>query len=170
MYLLLSIRRALVMAFVVLLVATPVMARDVYKWVDERGTTYYGEHAPVGSVASLEVLEVEAPEATSVAVSEDYRSALELANSLQVDRLARERARLERENLRLQQRAAPQVPGSTVSSSESYVIPYRPYPYRSHPRRPHHGKPHGFAPPHGRLRRDQDPVPDVSIRAYPGRR
>jgi hypothetical protein len=123
-------------------------------------------------VASLEVLEVEAPEATPVALPERYRATLELANSLQADRRARERVRLEREKLRLQQREAPsQVPDSALGwSSGSYLPPVRPYAYRPYPRRPHYDERHGHSPPHGRLRRDEGPAPDVSIRAFPGRR
>ena len=103
MYELLRLRYVLLTALSVSLVPAPTAAREIYKWVDERGATHYGEQLPEGAVASLEVLDVTAAEATPGAGARDYRWTLDLANRLQADRLERERLRLDRQRLRLQQ-------------------------------------------------------------------
>jgi len=167
-------RHVLLIALSLLLVHTPAAAREIYKWVDAQGATHFGESPPAGSVASLEVLEVREAEAPPAFAPGDYRATLDMANSLQADRLERERLRLEREKLRLQQLEAESDNWrvNEASSPPSYYVPYYGYPRRPHPRRPYDGKYPGYppGPPHGQHPPARYPVPDVPKRVYLDRR
>ena len=145
-----------------LAVSGAVSAQDIYKWQDQKGTTHYGEIPPPMGFSSFEVLEVPPAEPARPLV-ESYRSALELANSLQADRLERERLRLERQKLLRQDRQAlleAQRYNDTYQS-RYYYGGY--YPYRSYPRPPHSGKPHPRPP------RASYPGTSVPKRVYLGR-
>jgi hypothetical protein len=163
-------RQGLSMALSLLLVHAPVAAREIYKWVDERGATHFGETLPVGSVASLEVLEVRDAQVVPGVVLGDYSAILDMANRLQADRLERERLRLEREKLRLQQLKIEsdswQV--NDASSPTSYYIPYYGYPRRPYPWPPYYGKVPGYppGPPNGPRPPGRHPSPDVPKRVY----
>jgi len=137
-------------------------AQDIYKWQDQSGTTHYGEIPPPMEFSSFEVLEVQLEEPAGPVV-ESYRSALELANSLQADRLEREKLRLEREKLLQQDR---QARLEAQRYNDTYQTRYYYggyYPHRSYPRPPHYGKPHPRPP--------QASYPGTSVpkRVYLGR-
>jgi hypothetical protein len=171
MYELLRLRYVLLTALSVSLVPAPTAAREIYKWVDERGATHYGEQLPEGAVASLEVLDVTAAEATPGAGARDYRWTLDLANRLQADRLERERLRLDRQRLRLQQLEVESGNPQPNDAPQTYYVPFYGYPRRPHPRPPYHGKYPGYPPlPHGHLPPGRYPVPDVPKRVYLNRR
>ena len=140
-----------------------VSAQEIYKWQDQKGTTHYGEIPPPMVFSSFEVLEVQLEEPAAGPVVESYRSALELANSLQADRLEREKLRLERERLLQQDR---QARLEAQRYNDTYQTRYYYggyYPYRSYPRPPHYGKPHPRPP--------QASYPGTSVpkRVYLGR-
>ena len=139
-----------------------VSAQDIYKWQDQQGTTHYGEIPPPMEFSSFEVLEVQLEEPAGPVV-ESYRSALELANSLQADRLEREKLRLEREKLLQQDR---QARLEAQRYNDTYQTRYYNggyYPYRSYSHPPHSGKPHPRPP--------QASYPGTSVpkRVYLGR-
>lgn len=118
--------------------AAPVEAREIYKWVSKDGTTHYGESLPETDVAGVEVLQVVPAE--TVKSAQDYRSTLELADSLQAARLARERLRLERERLRLERNRLQEEQERWNESAEPYYIPpYPGYGYRPYRRPPYAG-------------------------------
>jgi len=124
--------------------AAPAGAREIYKWVDKDGSTHYGESLPEADVAGLEVLQVVPAEPAGAA--EDYRSTLELADSLQAARLARERLRLERERLRLERsRLQEEQERWNEPAVPSYIAPYPGYGYRPY-RRPPYGGRHPWYP------------------------
>jgi len=144
-----------------------VSAQDIYKWQDQKGTTHYGEIPPPMEFSSFEVLEVQLEEPARP-VAESYRSALELANNLQADRLEREKMRLEREKLLQQDR---QARLEAQRYNDTYQTRYYNggyYPYRSYSRPPHSGKPHPRPP---RTHPPQASYPGTSVpkRVYLGR-
>lgn len=132
-----------------LVVTGTVHAEDIYKWSDQDGTTHYGELPPPLEFSSFEVLEIQLQQPVSSSGDDDYRSALEVANSLQSDRLEREKLRLEKDRLAQQDRQTrleAQRYNDTYQS-QNYNGRYY-YPYRAYPRPPYHGKPHP-RPPQG---------------------
>jgi len=142
-------------------------AQDIYKWQDRKGMTHYSENPPPMGFSSFEVLEVQLVEPVSL-VAKDYRSTLELANSLQAGRLEREKLRLERDRLVKEDRRA-------RLEAERYYDTYQTryynggyYPYRSYPRRPYSGKPH-HRPPKAHPPQASYPGASVPKRVYPGR-
>ena len=142
-------------------------ARDIYTWQDRKGTTHFSEIPPPMGFSSFEVLEVRLAEPVS-RVGQDYRSALELANSLQAARLEREKLRLERDKLLHEERRA-------RLEAERYYDTYQTryfyggyYPYGAHPRPPHYGKPHP-RPPTAYPPQASYPGSSVPKRVYPGR-
>ena len=142
-------------------------AQEIYKWQDRKGTTHYSEMPPPMELSGFEVLEVQLAEPVSL-VAEDYRSTLELANSLQAGRLERERLRLERDKLVQEDRRS-------RLEAERYNDTYQTryynggyYPYRSYPRPPHYGKPH-HRPPKANPPHASYPGSSVPKRVYPGR-
>ncbi len=137
-------------------------AQEIYKWKNQDGTTHYSERPPLSELSSVEMFEVQLQEPVGLKPDDSYRSALELANSLQAGRLEREKLRLEKERLAQQNRQVQldaQRYNETYRSQNyndySYYYPYRP----RHPRPPHHGKPH---PPRGQ-------GSNVTNRVYLGR-
>jgi hypothetical protein len=141
-------------------------AGGIYKWQDQKGTTHYSERPPAVELSSVEVLDVE-PAGTVTPAPESYRSALELANSLQAGRLEREKLRLERARLAQEERRARLDADRYYGTAQTRYYYGGYIPYRTHPGRPHHGKPHPRPPP------AQHPgsYPEVSVpkRVYPGR-
>lgn len=118
---------------------------EVYKWVGFDGVTHYAETPPESDLAGLEVLDVVVAEPDSPVVA-DYRAVLAVANSIQAGRLERERVRLEKEKLLLQERQLQQYDQSYTGTSVFYPrfrrhrYPLKPYPHqlgRNHPRNPH---------------------------------
>jgi len=137
-------RLLVIPALALVLCAASVEAREIYKWVAKDGSTHYGEILPETEVAGFEVLQVVPAEPARAA--QDYRSTLELADSLQAARLARERLRLERERLRLERSRLQEEQESWNESAEPYYIPpYPGYGYRPY-RRPPHGGHHPWYP------------------------
>lgn len=134
--------------FGLVVACAPAAAAQIYKWVSGDGTTHYGESLPDGEVASFEVLDVTPATPRPRPETNDYRSTLDMAASLQADRLARERVRLEKEKLRQEERRARDEAQryKDTYASPSYLVPYYRYPYRSYPRPPRHGKHPGHPP------------------------
>lgn len=132
------------------LAVTTANAQEIYKWVDASGETHYSEVPPETSLSGLEVLEVTGPAAES-RPAPDYERALEVANSMQADRLERERLRLEKRKLEQLARQA-ELDARRYDEayrSQAYVWPYYGYGYGHYPRPPY-GKPPGYhRPPPG---------------------
>jgi hypothetical protein len=147
-----------------------VSAGEIFRWYGSDGSIWFSEQPPPGDTASLEVLRFDA------AVSQPqsrlptppvppYMKALEMADRLQADRLAREQARLEREALQLKKRETrlrerQQLQGDSDRTA-SYFIPY----YRKHYRH----IPHARAP-YRRPGRDQDRMPPPHGHVHPPQR
>ena len=144
-----------------------VSAQDIYKWQDQKGTTHYGESPPPMEFSRFEVLDVRLEEPARP-VAESYRSALELANNLQADRLEREKLRLEREKLLQQDRQARLEAQRYNDTYQSRYYNGGYYPYRSYSRPPHSGKPHP-RPPRTHPPRASYPGTSVPKRVYLGR-
>ena len=144
-----------------------VSAQDIYKWQDQKGTTHYGEIPPPMEFSRFEVLDVRLEEPARP-VAESYRSALELANNLQADRLEREKLRLEREKLLQQDRQARLEAQRYNDTYQSRYYNGGYYPYRSYSRPPHSGKPHP-RPPRTHPPRASYPGTSVPKRVYLGR-
>jgi len=143
--------------------AAPAAAVEIYKWVDEDGSTHYSESLPTGEFAGLEILEARPSVPRSPAAANDYQSTLEVAASLQADRLERERVRLEKDKLRQQERRAREEVQrlNNAYAAPSYLVPYYRYPYRPYP---HPRPPYAVQPPPGHY-----PAPTVPKRVYIGR-
>lgn len=168
---LLRLRPVLLTVVTVMLVHTAGFAREIYKWVDERGATHYGETLPDSDVASLEILDVTVVQVPLEASPRDFRLTLELANRMQADRLERERLLLAKAKLRLQQLEA-ELEERRINDTPPpipyygpYYRPYFAYPRAPYPAPPNHGKYPGYPPPPGWY-----PVPDVPKRVYLERR
>jgi len=144
-----------------------VSAQEIYKWQDQKGTTHYGEIPPPMEFSRFEVLDVRLEEPARP-VAESYRSALELANNLQADRLEREKLRLEREKLLQQDRQARLEAQRYNDTYQSRYYNGGYYPYRSYSRPPHSGKPHP-RPPRTHPPRASYPGTSVPKRVYLGR-
>jgi hypothetical protein len=123
-------------------------ATTVYKWVDAEGSTHYSEAPPVAAFSSVEIMEL-VPVASPGSERPDYRSTLEIANSMQADRLARERLRLEQ--LQLQQAIAAEQKRQYASQQEvTSGGPYYGYPYFPYaPLPPYPGPRPPYLPPGG---------------------
>ncbi|MCO6412298.1 MAG: DUF4124 domain-containing protein [Thiogranum sp.] len=91
-------------------------ADEIYRWVTPDGVTHFSESAPEAELASVEVFDLEVAEPVQTA-PRDYRSMLEVANSIEAGRLERERLRLEQRRLDREQRAA------EISTAEDYAAP-----------------------------------------------
>lgn len=132
------------------LVTMPLPAAELYKWISEDGSTHYSEHLPSGEVAAFEVLQIVPPIPVPEPRAFSYRSVLDLAASLQADRLARERLRLEKEKLRQQARLAREAQAryDEVYSPTSYIVPYYGYHHRTYPRPSYQRKYPGHSPPY----------------------
>lgn len=148
-------------------VCATVAAEDIYKWQDLTGTTHYSEMPPPVELSSFEVLEVERAGPASP-VAEDYRSALELANSLQAGRLEREKLRLERDKLAQEERRARLETERYYDTNQTRYYYGGYYPYRTYSHRPYYGKPHP-RPPKAHAPGRSYPGVSVPKRVYPGR-
>ena len=139
-------------------------AREVYKWVDSGGVTYYSEEPPVArqTARGVETLRL-VPDSQSQntgSVRVNYQSIMAQASQMQENRLARERLRLEREKLRLQEQSNLAALGRINSIGTTTYYPayfgqyprYRgPYAYRSrhlHRQGRHHFGHHPFGQQH----------------------
>ena len=139
--------------------AAPVAsAGEIYRWYGSDGSTWFSEQPPPGEIAGLEVLQLDGavpPARSSIPAPpvSSYAEALEMADRLQADRLAREQARLEREALQLQKRETrlreQQQPEREADRSAAYVIPYyrKHRPHFPHPRSPYRNRGQDGWPP-----------------------
>jgi len=147
-----------------------VSAGEIYRWYGKDGSTWFSEQPPSGDIASLEVLRFDGvvpparPPVPTPPVP-PYVKALEMADRLQADRLAREQVRLEREALQLKKRETrlrerQQLQGD-ADRTASYFIPYYGKHYRHFP--------HARAPYH-RPGQQQDRMPPRYGRVHPPQR
>jgi hypothetical protein len=130
-------------------------AAEIYRWNGPDGSTWFSEQPPPsGDIAGLEVLKLDGPVPPAqppipAPPGASYAEALEMADRLQADRLAREQARLEREALQLQKRETRlrerQQQEREADRTASYVIPYyrKHRPRFPHPRSPYHNRGQG---------------------------
>ena len=125
------------------LVSSAVCGSEVYKWVEDNGVTHYAEAPPETSLSSLEVLDIDVPEAGPPAIA-NYQSALDVANSIEASRLERERVRLERDKLLLQERQQRQ---SELAAEQRYDRDGTAYYLPRYRHRPRHGR-HPEPKPH----------------------
>jgi Domain of unknown function (DUF4124) len=104
------------------------MAGEIYKWVTPDGVTHFSESAPEAALASVEVIELEVAEPVQTA-PRDYRSMLEVAESIEASRLARERLRLERRQWEREQRSQDASTGEDYHAPTAWIYfpPYRGY-------------------------------------------
>jgi len=114
----------------------PAMGVEIFKWVSPDGVTHFSEARPARVSGNVESLQIVAPEPASSA-PQDYRSLLEVADSIEASRLERERLRLEQRE-HADATAGPMTPATPVQASEPYfVLPYRrPFPPYLRPPRP----------------------------------
>lgn len=116
---------------------------QVYRWVGADGATHFSETRPDIDPAGVKILEV-VPEARRLSPSSaDYQSVLDVAKAIESSRLERERLRLEKKKLLLQNRQLrqwamiPQEYEDDYRGVRMYYSPYYRYPPR-HPRRRHY--------------------------------
>ena len=114
------------------------MAPEVFRWVDDKGVTHYGEEPPEG-VRPERAFTM--PDAARVSNPEDdYFSVVNQSRRMEESRLAREKARDER--IAEQRASQPGQPANVYIQNDGYArgfgYAYPPYVY---PRPPIHGKP-----------------------------
>jgi DNA-binding GntR family transcriptional regulator len=134
-----------------LLFATTAGAEQIYRWIGLDGATHFSETRPDVDPAGVEILEVVRGDRLSPP-SRDYQSVLDVAKAIESSRLERERLRLEKKKLLLQNRQLqqsamiPQAYDEDYRGVRLYYSPYYRYPAkprrRHYYRRPVNPKPH----------------------------
>lgn len=138
--------------FSVLLVFTgPAAAiEEVYKWVDTEGATHYGQTPPAVQPASIEKVLLAAHNPDTI-TQPDIQATLAVAKQLEISRLERERFRLEKKKVQIEQLKALQAEQTAYTesrryygySSSAYYPPYYGRPHRPHqPHKPYQPNPH----------------------------
>lgn len=130
-----------------LVFASPAAAiEEVYKWVDTKGATHYGQAPPVTQPASIEKITL-AEHNPETIVQPNIQATLDVAKQLEISRLARERFRLEKKKAHTEKLKALQAQQATYNQSRwgygysSYNRPYYGRPHKPyHPARPHKSK------------------------------
>lgn len=150
-------------AAVYLWLCVPLAADPIYKWEGPDGVTHYSETPPAAAAdVNLEVLELSPRPPSQPGDTSDYRSALDVADSLQAARLERERLRLKRQRSLAQAREARQEARQQLEAPR-YAVPWFFPPHRLLPP-PGRG---GHAPPHPdqpRVHRPPDTAPEPPLR------
>lgn len=135
-------------------------AAPIYKWAGPDGVTHYSETPPAAPTGvNYEVLELSPSQSsTQRRDTADYRSVLEVADSLQAARLERERLRLERQRALAEVREARQET-QQQRDEPRYLAPwfFQPHRLRPHPGRDRHARPYPDQP---RVHRPTDPAPE----------
>lgn len=128
----------LALGLMFLALADIAVAAEVYRWVDQKGVTHYGEQPPEGSSAERAFT---MPDTAPVSdANDEYFSVINQSRRMEESRLAREKAR---SDLTAERRASQPVGPNTVylqgdGYGRGYGYAYPVYPY---PRPPIHGKP-----------------------------
>lgn len=111
-------------------------AEPIYRWEGADGSTHYSHSPPAADTGvDYEVLEL-APPAAHPHAEGDYRSILDVADSLQAARLERERLRLERERTALEKEKLRQQARENADTPV-HASPWVAFPHRFRP--PHAG-------------------------------
>ena len=135
---------------ILLVLMNPAAAIEVYKWVDVKGATHYGQTPPVTPPASIKkvTLSVHKPQTTE---QSGVQAMLDVAKQLEISRLERERFRLEKKKIHIEKLKLLQAEQAAQNESRlSYGRPvyysprYRPphRPHKPHPYKPHRPHPH----------------------------
>lgn len=128
---------------VTLLFTATAGGEQIYRWVGADGATHFSETPPDIDPAGVEILEVVPGARPLSPPSADYQSVLDVAKAIESSRLERERLRLEKKKLLLQNRQLrqsamiPQEYEDDYRGVRLYYSPYYRYPPR-HPRRRHY--------------------------------
>ena len=132
--------RPLSMVFVsaALLFTATASGEQIYRWIGLDGATHFSETRPDVDPAGVEILDVVRGDRLSPP-SRDYQSVLDVAKAIESSRLERERLRLEKKKLLLQNRQLQQsamIPQEYEDDYRGARMYYSPY-YRYPPRHPH---------------------------------
>ena len=151
------------LSIVSLWLATGLAADPIYKWEGPEGVMHFSETPPAASAeVHYEVLEFPPPPPSGQPRdTADYRSALDVADSLQAARLERERLRLERRRATESREIRREPP--QAYEEPRYVAPWfvHPHRFRPHPGPGRHAQPHPDQP---RVHRPSDTAPEPPTR------
>jgi hypothetical protein len=112
---------------------------QIYRWAGADGATHFSETPPDVDLASVEILEV-VPGGRLSPPSRDYQAVLDVAKDIESSRLERERLRLEKKKLLLQNRQLrqsamiPQEYDDDYGGVRLYYSPYYRFPPKLHRR------------------------------------
>jgi len=97
-------------------------AEKVYKWVDDKGVTHYGQQPPAEKPASIEKVQIEQNK-PGPSNNSRLKSTLDVAN--EHSRLERERLRLEQDKVNIEKKKAEQAEqrAAELEGNTSYTSP-----------------------------------------------
>ncbi len=131
-----GIKHTLLVLFIASLVASPIYAEQIHKWIDEEGVTHYSDSAPESKTEDVSVIETLDEYTVPQNLDEDYYSITNQWLRMNEERLAREKLKLEQEK----QRAASQPPPPQViyvQEDVGYGVSYPYYFPYPRPKPPH---------------------------------
>ncbi|WP_244859993.1 DUF4124 domain-containing protein [Nitrosococcus oceani] len=121
----------------------PVFARNVHKWIDDKGVTHYSDEAPSSSATQVTLIQVPS---SYPAVENNYYSIANQWQRLHQKYIQREKIKLEKAKQKAaQQPTSPQVIYVNTPDRFQYGIAY---PYFFHRNLKHHGRQHRLSRHH----------------------